>query len=262
MQAAPPSRLGDISRESFIYLGAGAAVLLQMAHPAVGAGVAEHSATMARPLERLRNTMAYIYALTLGTEEDRRAIARLVNRAHGPVRSPGYNAFDPNLQLWVAATLYRGGTQVAEIFHGPLPAPAADSLYREAAVYGTTLQMPEALWPRDREAFERYWERELAALSVAPPVRRYVDQLLAGGAVPWWLRGLMPLQRFFTRALLPRGVREAFGLPWGARDERRWERFLRWGPRLYWRIPRFLRHLPARIVLADLRRRTRDGRLA
>lgn len=260
-KAAQPPRLGDLSRESFVYLGAGAAVLLQMAHPAVGAGVAEHSATLHRPLDRLRNTMAYIYALTIGTEEDRQAITRLVNRAHGPVRSSRYSAFDPALQLWVAATLYRGGTQVAEIFHGRLPAAEADALYRQAAVYGTALQMPASLWPADRQAFDAYWDRMLGDLHVEPPVRRYVDELLGGRAVPWWLRGLMPTQRFFTRALLPEPVRAAFGLPWDARDERRWQRFLRWGPRLYWATPRFLRHLPARVVLADLRRRARGGQL-
>lgn len=262
MREAPPTRLGDVSLESFIYLGAGAAVLLQMAHPAVGAGVAEHSATLQRPLDRLRNTMAYIYALTLGSEDDRRAIVRLVNRAHGPVRSERYDAFDPGLQLWVAATLYRGGVELAELFHGPLPAPVADALYREAAIYGTALQMPASLWPADREAFEAYWDRTLATLRVAPPVRAYVDALLGGGAVPWWLRGLMPLQRFFTRALLPATVRDAFGLSWSDADDRRWQRFRRWAPRLYWAFPRLLRHLPARIMLADLRRRSRGGKLS
>lgn len=255
MKGVPPRDIGRISGESFIYLGAGAAVLLQMAHPAVGAGVAEHSATMKRPLDRLRNTMAFIYAATLGDDADRRAMARFVNRAHGPVRSARYDAFDPALQLWVAATLYRGGTELAELFYGPLPANVAEDLYRKSAVYGTMLQMPAALWPADRAAFDGYWDAMLAQLQVEPPVRRYADQLLAGGAVPWWLRGLMPLQRFFTRALLPAPVRAAFGLAWSARDERRWQRFLRWGPALYWRIPAFLRHLPARIVLADLRRR-------
>src|SRR5690606_11836675 len=94
MKAPPPRRLGDISREAYIFLGAGAAVLLQMAQPGVGLGVAEHSATLQRPLDRLRTTMTYIYALTLGTAEERRLVGSLVNRAHGPVRSERYSAFD------------------------------------------------------------------------------------------------------------------------------------------------------------------------
>lgn len=255
MKPPAPRRLGDVSREAYIFLGAGAAVLLQMAQPGVGLGVAEHSATLQRPLDRLRTTMTYIYALTLGTEEERRTIGTLVNRAHGPVRSDRYSAFDPQLQLWVAATLYRGGTALTELFHWPLPADNAEALYREAAVYGTTLQMPAAAWPADRAAFERYWCAMLDGLQVEEPVRRYVHALLDGGAVPWWLRGLMPLQRFVTRGLLPQSLRTAYGLPWTTRDQQRWERFCRWAPRLYWWTPAFLRHLPARCVLADMRRR-------
>ena len=255
-----PRHLGDISREAFIFLGAGATVLLQLAQPGVGLGVAEHSAKLQRPLDRLRTTMTYIYALTLGTDEERQQVGRMVNRAHGPVRSDRYNAFDPRLQLWVAATLYRGGTGLAEIFHGPLSPERSDALYRQAAVYGTTLQMPQAFWPRDRQAFQRYWDEAMASLHVEEPVRRYVHALLEGGAVPWWLRPLMPVQRFFTRGLLPPPVREAFGLPWSQRDQRRWERFLRYGPRLYWLLPAFLRQLPARWVLRDMRRRLAAGR--
>ncbi len=260
MAAAEERRLGALSRESFIYLGAGATVLLQLAHPAVGLGVAEHSATLRRPLDRLRTTMTYIYALSLGTEEERRLVARLVNRAHGPVRSARYNAFDPQLQLWVAATLYWSGARLAEIFHGPLPPAWAEAHYREAAVYGTTLQMPPELWPRDRAAFATYWDEALAGLRVEPEVQRYVDELLSGGALPRGLRWLMPVQRFFVRGLLPPQVRAAFGLPWSERDARRWQRFLRWAPRLYWWMPRLLRHLPARLLLADMRRRIAAGR--
>lgn len=254
-----PQRLGDISQEAFIFLGAGAAVLLQLADPGVGLGVAEHSTTLQRPLDRLRTTMTYIYALTLGSDEERRLIGKLVNRAHAPVRSGRYSAFDPRLQLWVAATLYQGGATLGEIFHGPLPRERAESLYREAAVYGTTLQMPAALWPASLADFERYWADAMAQLRVEDKVRDYAHALLDGGAVPWWLRPLMPLQRFTTRGLLPPQVRGAFGLPWSARDQSRWDRFVRLAPRLYWRLPRWLRHLPARWVLRDMRRRLAAG---
>lgn len=260
MREPLPQRLGDVSREAFIFLGAGAAVLLQLADPAVGLGVAEHSATLRRPLDRLRTTMTYIYALTLGTEEERLAVGRLVNRAHGPVRSSRYDAFDPSLQLWVAATLHRGGARLVEIFHGPLPPERAEALYRDAAIYGTTLQMPAALWPADLAAFERYWSQAMASLQVEPAVRDFVHQLLDGRAVPWWLRGLMPLQRFVTRGLLAPELRAAFGLPWSVADERRWQGFVRWAPRCYWLLPRLVRHLPAWLVLRDMRRRLGAGR--
>lgn len=256
--AFPPPRpdaLAEVGREAYVFLGAGATVLLQLAHPGVGHGVADHSNTLQRPLDRLRTTMTYIYAVALGTDEERRAVAGMVNRAHGPVHSASYSAFDPALQLWVAATLYKGGARLSEIFEGPLAPERAEALYQAAALYGTTLQMPAELWPRDREAFDRYWAGSLASFQVDDKVRAYVHALLEGGRLPWWIRPLMPLQRFFTRALLPADLRCAFGLAWTARDQRRWDRFLRWGPRLYRLLPRFIRQLPARYFLHDMRRR-------
>lgn len=260
MSLAAPRRLADVSREAYVFLGAGAAVPLQLAHPAVGLGVAEHSTTPRRPLDRLRTTMTYIYAVTLGSDEERRLIARLVSRAHGPVRSARYDAFDPRLQLWVAATLYQGGAALGEIFHGKLAPERAEALYREAAAYGTTLQMPPGLWPADLAAFQRYWDAALADLRIEPAVQAYVRGLLAGGAIPGWLRWLMPLQRFVTRALLPPAVRTAYGLDWTGRDQVRWDRFVRIAPRLYAWTPAWLRHLPARWLLRDMRRRIAAGR--
>lgn len=250
-----PSRLGDITREAYIYFGAGSTVALQMAHPGVGQGVSSHSATLERPLQRLRNTMTYVYAVTLGTDDERHAVARMVNRAHRPVRGPGYSAFDPDLQLWVAATLYKGAVDLCQLFTGPLDDAVSERLYREAAVYGTTLQVDPAQWPRDRAAFEDYWQRSLASFRVDDPVRDYMQRVLHGGSAPWIARGLLPLQRFVTRGLLPPEIRAQFAMPWTPDDEQRWQRFRRLAPKLYWRLPGFLRHLPARLYLRDMRRR-------
>ncbi len=112
--------LADFVGESMLLIGAGATVLLQLAVPGVGRGVAEHSTTLERPLDRLRTTMTFVYAVTLGSAEEKQTVVRLVNRAHVPVRSKRYNAFDPELQLWVAATLYRNGFDMYERFFGRL----------------------------------------------------------------------------------------------------------------------------------------------
>ncbi|MES2414168.1 MAG: oxygenase MpaB family protein [Pseudomonadota bacterium] len=251
----PAVRPGELSREAYIYLGAGAAVLLQLANPGVGWGVSEHSTTLRRPLDRLRTTMIYIYALNLGSEQERRMVAQLVNRAHGPVHSERYSAFDPQLQLWVAATLYRSGAQLAEIFNGPLGDADAEILYQHAAIYGTALQVRPDMWPPNRAAFEAYWTRSLESFSVDDQVRSYAQALLRGGAAPWWTRVLLPLQSFTTRGLLPPAMREAFGLPWSRFDQLRWDRFLRYAPMLYRWLPRWVRHAPASYFLRDMRRR-------
>lgn len=244
--------LARINREAYIYFGAGATVAWQMAKPGVGRGVATHSRTLERPLERLRATMGYVYAVTLGSDEQRAAVARHVNRAHRPVKGPGYSAFDRELQLWVAATLYRGALDVYRLFEGPVPEQAREALYREAWAFGRTLQVADAQWPPDVDAFDRWWEAQVAGLAVDAQVRDYMHAVLDGGHAPWYLRPAMPLQRFVTRGLLPPELRRLFGMPWSGRDARWWARFQRWAPRLYWRIPRALRHWPAKFYLARI----------
>ncbi|WP_207005621.1 oxygenase MpaB family protein [Trinickia mobilis] len=250
-----PIRLADVTKEAYIYLGAGAAVVLQLAHPGVGQGVVEHSDTLRRPVDRLRTTMTFIYAVTLGTADERQYVARYVDQAHGPVRSASYSAFDPDLQRWVAATLFKGALTLHEMFEGPLAPPDRDALCREAAVYGTTLQMPAELWPGDLAAFDAYWTRSLAGFTVNEDVRRYVHALLGAEGAPWWIRVLMPLQRFATRGLLPDEIRRAFALSWTTQDERRWAWFVRYAPRLYRCVPGVLRRLPAAWVMRGFRRR-------
>ncbi|NLC61178.1 MAG: DUF2236 domain-containing protein [Gammaproteobacteria bacterium] len=254
----PPSpnrvTLASINREAYIYFGAGATVAWQMAMPSVGRGVANHSTTLQRPLERLRATMAYVYAVSLGTDAQRATIARHVNRAHVPVKGPGYSAFDRDLQLWVAATLYRGALDVYHLFEGPLPPADRESVYRQAWRFGSTLQVEDSQWPPNAAAFDRWWDEQVAQLSVDEQVRDYMHAVLDGRHAPWYLRPAMPLQRFVTRGLLPPALREMFGFEWTTRDERRWAQFRRWAPRLYWATPRVLRHLPAKYYLGQIGR--------
>lgn len=245
--------LAHINREAYIYFGAGVTVAWQMARSGVGRGVARHSHTLRDPLGRLRATMAYVYAVTLGTAEDRAAIARHVNRAHGPVRGEGYNAFDPDLQLWVAATLYRGALDVHALFAGPVPAASREAIYSQARAFGNTLQVDDAQWPADAQAFDVWWARQEAGLQVDDEVRAYMQAVLRGGRAPWYLRPALPLQAFATRGLMTPGLRTLFDLPWTARDQRNWEHFVRWAPRLYWVMPSALRHWPAKYFLARWR---------
>lgn len=249
-----PPTLATINREAYIYSGAGVTVAWQLANPDVGRGVARHSRTLDHPLQRLRATMSYVYAVTLGTGVDRATIARHVNHAHRPVSGPGYNAFDRDLQLWVAATLYRGAVDVYELFVGPLPAHAREALYREGWAFGRTLQVRDAQWPADSVGFDRWWQAQEAGLTVDDEVRAYFQAVLRGGQAPWYLKPALPLQRFVTRGLMTPRLRELFGLAWSTRDERNWQRFRRWAPRVYWAMPHWLRHWPARHYLAHLRR--------
>src|SRR3954454_17895320 len=142
-------------------------VVMQLARLPVGRGVAERTVDSGRvdkhPFKRQRTTGSYLIVAMLGTEAEREAMQREVNRQHsGVVREEGesdvpYNAFDPKLQLWVAACIYVGFSVWLEVGRAPLPEAPRNAFSRRAARLGTTLQVPEEMWPADREAFAEYW---------------------------------------------------------------------------------------------------------
>ncbi|NJC22183.1 uncharacterized protein (DUF2236 family) [Arthrobacter pigmenti] len=240
--------LADIGAEGVLLAGAGRAILLQLANPAIGRGIAAHSDFAARPLDRLRGTMTYVYAVVYGTDAQRAEVRRRVNRAHAPVRTaatastPGYSAYDPDLQLWVVATLYDTAVTVHERVYGPLDEDAADRVYSDYAAIGTALQLPADQWPPDRSAFEDYFEAGLTRLSVDPAARKLAQDLLYPENGPGWLRFSMPLARFLTAGLLPPRVREEFRLEWSNRRERRFEVLMRMTAVVYPRLPERMRH--------------------
>jgi uncharacterized protein (DUF2236 family) len=227
------------ARDSTLVLGGAAAILLQVADPVVGRGVAAHSTFADDPMRRLRHTLGYVYAISLGDAAQVRRVAGFVDRAHAGV--PG--ATGPARQLWVAATLYRVGVDTYELLRGPLPDALADELYEASALLGTALQMPAELWPPDRSAFEAYWVDAVAGLEVGDDSRSVARDLLHPRRAPLWVRAGMPLGRTLTAGLLPASIREAYGLPWNPRAFTRAVAVARLTARL---TPRRLRELPSR----------------
>ncbi|GAB2724072.1 oxygenase MpaB family protein [Arthrobacter bambusae] len=250
--------LSDIGAEGVLLAGAGRAILMQIANPAVGHGVAEHSNFAERPLDRLRATMTYVYAVIYGSEEQLAAVRRAVNRAHAPVRrtaddsTAGYNAFDAQSQLWVVATLYDTAVTVYEKVHGALDDDTADRIYREYAQIGTALQLPAELWPADRPAFARYLDESLRNLEPDAAALRVAHELLYPTSGPFLMRLSMPLVRLLTAGLLPEELRAGFGLPWKPRHRRSFDGTIRLLAAAYPRLPEKVRHWPKNYYLGRL----------
>ena len=250
-------------------LGAAANVILQLGVPGVGYGVVESRVdsgnVMLHPWKRLRTTLSYLVVALFGSPADVDAYRKAVNRAHAQVRSTAdspvaYNAFDPQLQLWVAACLYVGFRDARTLFLGPMDAETADGLYAYCHRLGTSLQVPRDAWPADRAAFEEYWQAGLARISYDEPVREHLLKVVELEMVPRWMRwGNARVNRFFTTGMLPPEARAAMRLPWTAGDQRRFDRavtVLRVLTRL---TPTWARNLPIRIGLAEIRLRIRRG---
>ncbi len=253
-------RLVDIVDEAMLLLGAGSTVLYQLALWGVGRGVADHSTTLERPIDRLRTTLTYVYVLTYGTDQERAAVSRMVNKVHAQVRGDGYSAYDRDLQLWVAATLAFNGVFIHEKVHGPMSSAAKERLYRDSWVFGTALQVREEDWPPTYAEFLDYWEHTLATrLSSDPVVRDYVRRLLSTKGQPLFLRPAIAVQNLVTRGNLPPQVREVLGLTWSWRRQRAYDLVWAVHNAVYPMLPGFVRKAHARLVLRDFRRRMRKG---
>lgn len=263
-----PVEVEDIVSEALTLAGGGRALLLQIAHPSVGRGVVEHSDFAERLMDRFDGTMLYLTATMFGSEAELAAMRRIVNRAHAPVRGENsadgsaYNAFDPELQLWVAATLYQTVMDLHRRVFGPLTPAQADRAYDELSRALSNLQLTHDRWPARRTDFDAYWDGMVLALRVDDDVRAVSRQILYPRRVPWGLRPALPLVRLVTAGLLPDAVRRQFGLAWNEQRQRRFDRAIRWTAAVYPRLPLPLRHLPRKRYRAKLRRAVRRARPA
>ena len=249
-------------------------VVMQLARPGVGYGVMESRVESGRvdlhPIKRARTTFTYLAVATNGSDAQKDAFRRAVNRAHSQVYSTPespvrYNAFDPELQLWVGACLYKGGVDIYRMFVGELEGEDADRHYREGMALATTLQVPPEMWPADRAAFDRYWQESLAKVHIDDAVRDYLYPIAAGRmpglALPRRLqRALDNFALLITTGFLPQRFRDEMRLPWDAARQRRFDRLMAVLGSLNRLMPRFVRRFPFNVLLWDVDRRIRTGR--
>jgi uncharacterized protein (DUF2236 family) len=209
----------DVAPEAVLLGGAGAAILLQIADPRVGRGVAVHSDFVTDPLKRLWGTLDYVYAVALGTPAQRDGLVAHVNHAHsfvhGPATgtTPAYDADNDDARLWVAMTLCHCGTASWEAVLGELPTAVQDDVVRGYGALATSLGVPESLWFEDKASFDAAFAARLPGLAVSDDARRVAHALLTAEHAPLWLRAAMPAVRLATAALLPSALRRDFGLP-------------------------------------------------
>ena len=245
MAAVAVSLSHRINAERVVLFGWGRAILLQLAHPLIAAGVYEHSSFRATPwaaAARLHETVHAMLALTFGTDRERHdtieRICTIHRRVHGrlsesvgpfPEGSP-YSAEDPDLVLWVHLTLLESVPLVYSLFVEPLTEAERDTYCEEAAWVPLALGARDDEIPRTAEqlraAIGRTYAsgvirvgsqaRELATAVLAPRIARLVPPLAA-------------VNRLVTIGLLPEEVRNEYGLPWDARSQARFERAI---PRL------------------------------
>jgi len=255
----------------FWSFAAGAAnVVMQLSWPEVGHGVAESTvisgSTMHHPWKRARTTFSYIAVSILGTPEDRAAYRAAVDGAHRQVRSTPaspvkYNAFDRDLQMWVAACLFVGLEDTYQLLRGELTPEQAETFYRSAFTLGTTLQVTEDQWPATRAAFDDYGNAACERVAMDDVVRGYLTDLINLKMITPVLRpGNVTLLRFLTTGFLAPVFRDALGVPWSDARQRWFERLFLLLAFVNRFLPQFIRQGGSYVLLYDIRRRARLGK--
>lgn len=255
--------------DGIVLLGGVANIIMQLASLPVGHGVAESrvesGAVFKRPAKRARTTFSYLSVAMMGTSEEKRIFRSAVNRAHAQVHSDSnstvqYNAFDPQLQLWVAACLYWGYAEGIRLFRGEMTRAQKEELYRLAEPLATTLQVRSDMWPKDLAAFEEYWQQGLADLHVDDKVRDFLNKLVDLRFLhPLISKTAGPFIRFVTTGILPPEVRAKMDYEWSDEQQRRFVRLLAVLGGVNRLLPRAIRQLPFTSMLWDFRRRVRKG---
>lgn len=223
------------SRENAVVMGGGCALLLEVAHPLVAAGVARHSAFREDPFGRLQRTLAAVSSIVFGARVEAVAAARRVETAHrdvhgrlgrqvGPFTADArYSARDPELVAWVWMTVAWTTVRVRERLLEPAFPAELDAFHRDHARVARLLGVPSELAPSTHEGFGRSFDRiRCEALAVGDEARAVAGALLGrGGPGPGAPLPGGGLARALAAALLPEELREPYGLDWGPDSEQR-----------------------------------------
>jgi len=234
-----------INRENILLLGGGRALLMQLAHPKVAAGVDEHSDFRTHPIRRLRRTIRMTMAIVFGDRDTALAAARGVNQAHARVQGAGYRALDPDLLLWVYATLADTALVTYEVFVKRLLPRERDEFHQEFKLLGELLGIPPDAFPNTVRDFDEYMEQMVSSGPVRVDAR--ARELAAQITKPrvWLLPGpaMIPLNVVTTGLLAP-ALREQYGLAWGPRQQRVYRLAVAVVPRVIALTPPLLRVWP------------------
>jgi uncharacterized protein (DUF2236 family) len=248
----PTSLTWRLARETALFLGAGRALLLQLAHPWIANAIAEHSSVHVDRIGRFHRTFGLTFTMTFGTCDQAIGAARRLHRRHaaingilqqtiGPFTGGSvYRANEVAALRWVHASLLDTSVVVHDLVLPPLTVEERERFYAENRLTAALFGIPRSSMPEHWSEFVAYKEAMVTSdvLIVSEAARAIAMQFVApqgaGKRSSRWYRDL-------TAHLLPPRIREAFGLDYGHDERRRAERVVAWLQRVYPILPQSLR---------------------
>jgi uncharacterized protein (DUF2236 family) len=194
-------------------------------YPLVAAGVVYHSDYQEDLWRRLLRTLQALYLIVYGSNQEAERAGEAVQAVHAHVRGTTreqlgrfpagtpYDASDPELMLWVHATLVASSLAAYRRFVARLTPDEEQAYYREMAVVARVFGLAAAAIPPTLADFREYLRAQLAGseISVTTPARQVAGVILEA-PLPAPLRLLAPAHRLATAALLPARLRDEYGL--------------------------------------------------
>ncbi len=241
----PQSITWQVNRESAVFLAAGRAALLQLAHPWVAAALAQHSELLHDATGRFHSTFRVIYTMLFGNRAQALAASQQLYQRHTSIRGElpqgeHYEANEVSALLWVYATLVESAILAYEFVLPPLVPADREQYYAESKRMATLFGIPAHALPHNWEAFEEY----TAKMFDSPQL--YVDatalvlshSVLSGAGTrirpPHWYHAL-------TAYWMPPRLRAAFAMDFGAKEQEAVNRAARRLPWIYPLIPGHIR---------------------
>ena len=250
----PDSMSWRINRESALFVGAGRAALLQLAHPWVAAALRQHSSLLNRPIARFHNTFRIVFTMVFGSLHQALAAAQSLYSRHTRItgqlaedtgawrRGDHYQANEAGALLWVYATLVESAVIACEAVHGPIALDDRERYYAETNTLAALFGIPGSALPPTWSAFSAYIQAMNASdlLGATADARRMARNLLAGAGSwirsPGWYSAL-------TASWLPQRFREEFALSFGPAEQRAAERAAKRLSAIYRRLPAAIRFI-------------------
>ncbi|MCX7621572.1 MAG: DUF2236 domain-containing protein [Acidimicrobiales bacterium] len=230
--------LRRFAAEPIMFIGGQRALLLQLAHPEIAAGVEHHSTFRRYPVTRLLATIDALILLVWGTPDEavaaRNRIFAVHDRVHGTLRPPNdptpswpagssYSAHDPGLQRWVWSTLVDTAFVIYRTFVGEIPESHQQAVYDDWRRLATVFNIDRATLPADIEQFRAAFAHELSQLEISATARNLAASVL-DPPLPFVPRSIRQLSGLVAAGLLAARLRDGYGLSWTEQHDARFRR--------------------------------------
>lgn len=231
----PGSVVWRYAGDARLLAAAGYALLLQVSHPTVGAGVTEHSNFKADPWGRLFRTLDYTYSMVYGGPDLASEIGARVRNMHKHIKGvkpdgARYHALEPEAYTWVHATLFDSIVTGHRRFGVRITRTELEEFYVEWRRNGRLVGVRERDLPDDVRSFGEYFDRMVserlednqAVQDVLDTLTRPATPPVPAPLLPAWRVASLAMGRLLslgTVGLLPPVLRERFGVRWTRAQE-------------------------------------------